>query len=147
MATGTTKAIKSNRRIADGQIDVAADKPGRITAPVQWGRYRLEVSTGEPDGPVTSIQFTAGYYTEATADTPDMLELALDKPEYKPGENLTALITARTAGLVTLNIVGDRLITSVTQQVQPGTSAHQRAGWTRLGHRRLCRGHAAASAR
>ncbi|MEW6449655.1 MAG: alpha-2-macroglobulin [Pseudomonadota bacterium] len=114
--------IKSTRRIADGQIDVAAEKPGRISAPVQWGRYRLEVSTGEPDGPTTTIQFTAGYYTEATADTPDMLELALDKPEYKPGESLTALVTARTAGRVTLNIVGDRLITSITQQVQPGMS-------------------------
>jgi uncharacterized protein YfaS (alpha-2-macroglobulin family) len=116
------EAIKSTRRIADGLIDVAADKPGRISAPVQWGRYRLEVSSGDGNAPATTLAFTAGFYTEATADTPDMLELALDKPEYKPGENLTALVTARTAGLVTLNIVGDRLITSVTQQVQPGTA-------------------------
>ena len=79
--------IKSTRRIADGRIDVAPDKPGRISAPVQWGRYRLEVSSADADGPTTSIGFDAGWYTEASADTPDMLEIALDKPEYKPGEH------------------------------------------------------------
>ena len=31
--------IKSTRRIADGRIDATPDKPGRITAPVQWGGY------------------------------------------------------------------------------------------------------------
>ena len=46
--------IKLTRRIADGQIDVAADKPGRIAVPVQWGRYRLEVSSADANGPVTS---------------------------------------------------------------------------------------------
>ena len=35
--------IKLTRRVADGRLDVAADQAGRISAPVQWGRYRLEV--------------------------------------------------------------------------------------------------------
>ena len=114
--------IKLTRRMADGEINVAADKPGRISVPVRWGRYRLEVSTGEPNGPTTSISFDAGWYTEATADTPDMLEIALDKPEYRPGDTMTVAVTARTAGRVTLNIIGDRLITSVMQEVQPGVA-------------------------
>src|SRR5262249_20127171 len=74
--------VKSTRRVADGQIDVATDKLGRISLPVQWGRYRLEVSSGDRNGPVTSVGFDAGWYAEASADTPDLLELALDKPEY-----------------------------------------------------------------
>ena len=85
-AAGTTSRSSSTRRVADGRIDVAPDKPGRISAPVQWGRYRLEVSSADADGPATSIGFDAGWYTEASADTPDMLEIALDKPEYKPGD-------------------------------------------------------------
>ena len=89
---------------------------------MQWGRYRLEVSTGEPDGPVTSVGFDAGWYTEATADTPDMLEIALDKPEYRPGDTMTVAVTARTAGRVTLNVMGEKLLTSLTQEVQPGTA-------------------------
>ena len=43
--------VKTTRRVADGQFDVAADKPARISIPVQWGRYRLEVSTGDRNGP------------------------------------------------------------------------------------------------
>jgi uncharacterized protein YfaS (alpha-2-macroglobulin family) len=59
---------------------------------VQWGRYRLEVSSADADGPTTAIGFDAGWYTEASADTPDMLEIALDKPEYKPGESMTIAV-------------------------------------------------------
>ena len=114
--------MKSTRRVADGQIDVAADKPARISVPVQWGRYRLEVSTGDRNGPVTSIDFDAGWYAEASADTPDLLEIALDKPEYAPGESMTVAVTARTAGKVTLNVIGDRLLTTVTQDVTAGTA-------------------------
>ena len=114
--------VKSTRRVADGQIDVAADRPARISVPVQWGRYRLEVSTTERNGPVTSIAFDAGWYAEASADTPDLLEIALDKPEYVPGEGMTVAVTARTAGKVTLNVIGDRLIYTVTQDVAAGTA-------------------------
>jgi alpha-2-macroglobulin len=114
--------VRTTKRVADGQIDVAADKPARISVPVQWGRYRLEVSTADRNGPVTSIAFDAGWYAEASADTPDLLEIALDKPEYMPGESMTVAVTARTAGKVTLNVIGDRLISTVTQDVPAGTA-------------------------
>jgi uncharacterized protein YfaS (alpha-2-macroglobulin family) len=114
--------IKTTRRVADGRIDAAADKPARISIPVQWGRYRLEVSSNDRNGPITSIGFDAGWYAEATADTPDMLEIALDKPEYTPGESMTVAVTTRTPGKVTLNVVGDRLISTVTEDVSAGTA-------------------------
>jgi uncharacterized protein YfaS (alpha-2-macroglobulin family) len=114
--------VRLTRRVADGQFNATAGTPARLSMPVQWGRYRLEVSTGERDGPVTSISFDAGWYTEATADTPDMLEIALDKPEYGPGDSMTVAVTARTAGKVTLNVIGERLFTTITQDVQPGTA-------------------------
>jgi uncharacterized protein YfaS (alpha-2-macroglobulin family) len=114
--------VKSTKRVADGALDVAADKPARISVPVQWGRYRLEVSTSDRNGPVTSISFDAGWYADASADTPDLLEIALDKPEYVPGEAMTVAVTARTAGKVTLNVIGDRLISTISQDVAAGTA-------------------------
>ncbi len=114
--------IKLTKRVADGQIDVALDKPGRIALPVQWGRYRLEVSDGDRNGAVTSVAFDAGWYADASADTPDMLEIAVDKPEYVPGESMTVAVTARTAGKVTLNVIGDRLLTTVVQDVPAGVA-------------------------
>ncbi|HEY4746147.1 MAG TPA: alpha-2-macroglobulin family protein, partial [Steroidobacteraceae bacterium] len=114
--------VKSTKRVADGALNVAADKPARISVPVQWGRYRLEVSTSDRNGPVTSISFDAGWYADASADTPDLLEIALDKPEYVPGEAMTVAVTARTAGKVTLNVIGDRLISTISQDVAAGTA-------------------------
>jgi alpha-2-macroglobulin len=112
--------VQSTRRIADGRVDVTADKPGRIAAPVTWGRYRLQVTSDDPNGPSTSVQFDAGWYADASADTPDMLEIALDKAEYHPGDAMTVAVTARTAGKVTLSVVGDRLLTTTAVDVQPG---------------------------
>jgi uncharacterized protein YfaS (alpha-2-macroglobulin family) len=114
------EAIKQTRRVADGQVDVAPDRPARIALPVQWGRYRLEVSSTDPNGPVTSIAFDAGWYADATADTPDMLEIALDKPEYRSGDVMTVAVMARTAGRLTLTAYSDRYLTTTTQDVRPG---------------------------
>ena len=112
--------VKTTKRVADGTIDTTLDKPAHIALPVNFGRYRLEVSTADPNGPVTSVDFDAGCYVEANADTPDMLEVALDKPEYKPGDTMTVAVTARSAGRLTLNVIGDRLLASQTIDVQAG---------------------------
>jgi hypothetical protein len=117
--------VKVTRRVADGTIDVSADKPGHISVPVTWGRYRLEVSTADPQGPETVFGFDSGWYAEASADTPDLLEIALDKPEYRPGDSMTVAVTARSAGEVTLAVIGDKLLSTTTAHVEPGTAKLQ----------------------
>ncbi len=114
--------IKRTERVANGTIDTTADKPARLSLPVKWGRYRLEVSTGEPNGAITSIGFDAGFYADASADTPDLLEVALDRPDYKPGETMNVSVTARTAGRLTVNVFTDRLVASQSQDVKPGAA-------------------------
>ncbi|MGC2408995.1 MAG: alpha-2-macroglobulin [Methyloceanibacter sp.] len=114
--------VKVTRRVADGSVDVAPDQPGRIAVPVTWGRYRLEVTSAEPQGPETEVGFDSGWYAEASADTPDVLEIALDKPEYKPGDSMTVAVTARTAGKVTLAVMGDKLFTTTTADVEAGVA-------------------------
>ena len=114
------EAVKTTKRVADGSIDTTADKPARISEPVNFGRYRLEVSTGDPNGPVTSVMFDAGFYVDASADTPDMLELALDKPEYQAGDVMTVSVTARSAGRLAVNVVGDKLLANQSADVQAG---------------------------
>jgi uncharacterized protein YfaS (alpha-2-macroglobulin family) len=114
--------VKSTRRIANGTVDVAADKPGRIALPVTWGRYRLEVTTDDSSVPLTSVAFDSGFYAEASADTPDVLEIALDKPEYRAGDSINVAVNARIAGRVTLDVIGEKLLASTAIDVQPGTS-------------------------
>jgi alpha-2-macroglobulin len=114
--------IKRTERVAGGTVDVASDRPARLSLPIKWGRYRLEVSTGEVNGPITSFSFDAGFYAEASADTPDLLEVALDKPDYKSGDTLNVAVTARTAGRLTINVFTDRLVATQSQDVKAGTA-------------------------
>ena len=114
--------IKRTERVANGTVDTATDRPARLSLPVKWGRYRLEVSTGEPNGAITSVGFDAGFYADASADTPDLLEVALDKSDYKPGETMNISVTARTAGRLTVNVFTDRLVASQSQDVKPGAA-------------------------
>ena len=110
--------VKSSRRIADGNIDAAEGQPARISLPVTWGRYRLDVS--DDSGALTQVSFDAGFYAEAGSDTPDLLEIALDKPEYRAGDTMNVAVTARSNGRVTLNVVGDRMLSTVTADVKTG---------------------------
>ncbi len=113
--------IKRTERVANGTVDTGADKPARISLPVQWGRYRLQVETADPNGPITTYTFDAGFYAESSADTPDLLEIALDKSQYKSGDTLDAAVTARTAGRLTVNVFTDRLVSSHEESVKAGT--------------------------
>jgi uncharacterized protein YfaS (alpha-2-macroglobulin family) len=112
--------IKITRRVANGIIAVTPDQPGAIAVPVSWGRYRLEVESATLQGPLTTYAFDSGWYANTNADTPDLLEIALDKPGYKSGDAMTVAITARSAGKVTLSVIGDRLLTTTTTDVEAG---------------------------
>ena len=86
-------------KVADGKLSLAADSEGRISAPVEWGRYRLEVFSARGDGPASSVEFNAGWFVEATStETPDGLEIALDRAAYAPGETARLQISPRFAG-------------------------------------------------
>ena len=139
--------IKRTTRIADGTVDAAADRPGRISVPVTWGRYRLEVSNPDGGGATTAVGFDSGFYADAGADTPDLLEIALDKPDYSPGDTMTVAVTARSAGRMLVSVIADRLITTVSQDAQPGVNEILSPGRPQLGRRGLCGGDVAAAAR
>ena len=62
--------VKSTSRVADGDLTVAAGTPSRITLSPQPGRYRLDVKSAEAEGPLTSVQFDVGWYSDGSADTP-----------------------------------------------------------------------------
>ena len=113
--------VKTATRVADGTADAAADKPARISLPVTFGRYRLEVSTGDPDGPMTSLAFDAGFYVRGgTPIRRFYAGVALDQNEYRAGDTMTVAVTARSAGRLTLNVIGDRLLASNSGEVKPG---------------------------
>ena len=73
------------------ELTLKADETGKVTFPVEWGSYRLEVKA--PDDMVSSVRFWAGYSWQDNSDgtgaaRPDRVTLKLDKPSYQPGDTI-----------------------------------------------------------
>ncbi len=96
----------SSRRVASGAVETDVGTPGRIATRVDWGRYRLEVSSFEGEGTMSSVTFNAGYWADEAADSPEMLDVALDKASYKPGDVARVKVTSRMAGKAMVAVLG-----------------------------------------
>jgi uncharacterized protein YfaS (alpha-2-macroglobulin family) len=110
--------IETQSRVANGTVDIAADRPARVEASVQWGSYRLVVETPNAAVLPASFDFEAGWYVEAKAlDTPEALKVSLDKELYEPGESAEVHIETRFNGIALVMVVDDRLIATETVEV------------------------------
>ncbi len=110
--------VTTTTAVADGTVDVAAGRPAELALPVDWGRYRLEIATDDPAGPATSVEFDAGWYVAQTStETPDGLEIALDKPAYKAGEVAKLKVSPRFAGELLVAVGADRLLAVHTASI------------------------------
>jgi uncharacterized protein YfaS (alpha-2-macroglobulin family) len=101
--------VKSTRRVSDGRIDLTADAPARIAAAVGYGTYRLEVRADGVETAQTSVTFTVGWSGDQTADTPDRLDMTLDRASYRAGDTVEARLNPRFAGKATVAVVSDRV--------------------------------------
>jgi uncharacterized protein YfaS (alpha-2-macroglobulin family) len=64
-------------------LDLQAGQTAKVSFPVEWGSYRLEVKG--PDDVVSSVRFWAGYSWQDNSDgtgaaRPDRVTMKLDKP-------------------------------------------------------------------
>jgi alpha-2-macroglobulin len=114
------EAVTNTRRIASGTADASPGAPAKIETKVEWGRYRLEVSTADGSGIISSVVFSAGYYAEETADSPEVLDVALDKLAYKPGETARLKIASRMAGRALIAVMGSGLANAQEVDVPAG---------------------------
>ena len=82
-------------------LDLSADETGKVSFPVDWGSYRLEVKA--PNDAISSVRFWAGYSWPDNSDgsgaaRPDRVTLKLDKPTYRPGDTIKLHVAAPVAG-------------------------------------------------
>ncbi|MDX1724950.1 MAG: alpha-2-macroglobulin [Pseudomonas sp.] len=82
-------------------LKVAAGGTAKISFPVEWGPYRVEVIDAQT-GLLSSLRFWAGYRWQDNADggavRPDQVKLALDKPAYVDGETARVTVAPPAAG-------------------------------------------------
>ncbi|MCF3932772.1 alpha-2-macroglobulin family protein [Acuticoccus sp. M5D2P5] len=100
------EAVERLEEVASGTVDIAADTPGRIAVPVDWGQYRLEVADAADPHTASSMTFYSGWMESgAGADTPDVLEVHLDKDHYAAGDTATLSIAPRYAGTALVTVM------------------------------------------
>ncbi len=106
-----------------GTVDVSTGDPAAVSVPVTWGEYRFEVVSADDTGPATSHDFEAGYYVaQQSSETPDALQIALDREKYAPGETAKLRISPRFAGELQVAIGADRLLQTIEVSVPEGAS-------------------------
>ncbi|MBX4949309.1 alpha-2-macroglobulin family protein [Rhizobium binae] len=102
--------VYTAEQVANGSVDATMDG-GKISVPVTWGRYRLEVESPDADGPASSVEFDAGWFVASTStETPDGLEIALDKDSYKIGETAKLKVTSRYGGELMVTAGTEKLV-------------------------------------
>jgi uncharacterized protein YfaS (alpha-2-macroglobulin family) len=83
------------------ELKLEAGKTAKVSFPVEWGPYRVEVIDGAT-GLLSSLRFWAGYRWQDNADggavRPDQVKLALDKPAYGDGDTAQVTVTAPAGG-------------------------------------------------
>ncbi len=124
--------VKSSKRVAEGKIDLTVDAPAKISTLVGLGQYRLDLSSNEAADLPTSLSFESGWSGEASAEAPDLLDVSIDKPNYKPGEDLHLRVASRFKGEATLAIIGEKLNVLTTFDVNEGDTIKSipvAAGW------------------
>ncbi|HLW92850.1 MAG TPA: MG2 domain-containing protein, partial [Roseiarcus sp.] len=110
--------VKTSRRLDQGEVDISASEPARISAKVSWGRHRLDIKS--PDGDQTSITFDVGWSGTASADTPDNVVVTLDKTSYNAGDEAKLQIASHFAGKATVLLVGDKVDQSIDLDLKEG---------------------------
>ena len=104
------EAVTVKRKIGNGALATLAEGPAKLSQKIGWGRYRLDVASTEPNGPASSLVFNSGWYTSGDAvDSPEQLDIALDKPTYKTGETAKLRIASKTGGKALIAVLGNGL--------------------------------------
>jgi len=103
------RLIVQDRRHDGGTIDVAAAAPATLARTLSEGRWRLDIADART-GARTSYRFRVGWWVGAEApDTPDRLEVTLDRAEAKPGETIEAFLRAPFAGAAIVAVATNRI--------------------------------------
>lgn len=98
---------------AEGAVDLAGGAGEFAFAPKQAGEYRLTVSD-----PFTGVSSNVAFLAAApdqswvswAHDSPDRVELSLDKPRYRPGDKARLAVKAPFSGPALLTIESDRVL-------------------------------------
>ena len=117
----TYEAVTLKRKIGSGALATLAETPAKLAQKIGWGRYRLDIASTEVNGPASSFIFSSGWYQSGEAiDSPEQLDVAMDKETYKPGEVAKLRIASKLGGKVLISVLGTGLHMSKEVEIAKG---------------------------
>ncbi len=104
----TYRTVSTDRYLSSGKMQTGtAEQPGTLRLQQDWGHYRLEIKDPH-SGAVSSFAFSVGYGSTGQAtQTPDKMQVTLDKAQYLPGEKAKVRLVPPFAGEVVLAVLND----------------------------------------
>ena len=106
---------ENNYEILADFIDLDGKKPGVFRTDLKNGRYLLTVSDPETNV-ITSYRFYVGYSwyegDDARSSRPEKVNLALDKPSYRPGDVIHLTVNPPHAGEGLIMVESSKLLWS-----------------------------------
>ena len=103
------EAVKTTRAVANGLVDLSEAAPAQLAETVKLGSYRLDLKADGLVGAETSVSFSVGWDGERTANTPDVLDMTLDKKAYAVGDTMTVKLDPRFGVKATIAVMSDKL--------------------------------------
>ena len=113
--------VTTRTKVSEGTADLGGPDPAKVSGAVTWGQYELAVEQADGGSAATSTTFYAGWYAPAdVSETPDTLDLTLDKPAYVPGQTAELKIVPRAAGTALVMVLSDKLVSMKVVAVTEG---------------------------
>ncbi|MBB5206707.1 alpha-2-macroglobulin family protein [Chiayiivirga flava] len=121
----STDYTRRYETVDETTLALAAGTPGRYSARVEWGEYRLEIT--DPDTGLTMrYPFTAGYSwnddNRGVDARPDKVKLSLDKDGYAAGDTAVVTITPPYDGQGVLLVESDTLLFRTEIEARAGAT-------------------------
>ncbi len=113
--------VVTRERVANGTLNLTTGDTALIEAAVDWGEYELKLESVGGEYTAASTRFYAGWFAPAdSGNTPDTLDIGLDKDRYLPGDTAMVRLVPRFAGKAVITVVSNRLIDMKTVDVVSG---------------------------
>ncbi len=111
----------SRRRVTEGVAE-PGEVAAEIAALVDWGQYEILAEPASGEGGQSSVRFYAGWGAIANSgsETPDRLQVVLDRPAYRSGETAQVKVQAASDGLGVVSVLSNRLISMQTVSLSEG---------------------------
>ncbi|WP_028313753.1 alpha-2-macroglobulin family protein [Desulfatibacillum aliphaticivorans] len=101
-------------------LDLQPDKPTPLALDLPYGRYLLSIKDPETGNTASYRFYVGGWWWSSEQDKtarPDMVNLALDKPAYLPGDIIKVTVTPPHAGQAIIMVEGDKVLWSKRLEV------------------------------